>query len=243
MKSRLSRPGRALLLLVQPLGGSLDPRPPVRELLDVSPARGRCMRIARPRTWRSSRGPPLPHGPVGLLGVDQVAELPAGVRLLAGRDGRVQRVGRLAKSEGLARVLLCLRTKVLSGGAGGSARWGVAGNAGERLRRQLNRLTVIKLAVQLVNRRAKLAPSERALVALAIRACDDVTVNLMEEARLDSEGRPLRRSSLQPVEERASNSQVDDGPRPRDVMPLVRPVRADLAGQPRRRGRQARRGR
>jgi hypothetical protein len=119
----------------------------------------------------------------------------------------------------------------------------VAGNAGERLRRQLNRLTVIKLAVQLVNRRAKLTPSERALVELAIRACDDVAVNLMEEPRLDSEGRPLRRSGLQSVEERTGNSQVDDELRPRDAMPLVRPARANLAGRSRRRGRQARRGR
>src|SRR5688572_21572657 len=110
----------------------------------------------------------LEAGRIGEL--DEVAELPAGVLLLAGRDGHVRRVGHLVRSEALARVLLCLPTKVLSGGAEGRARWAVAGNAGERLRRQLNRLTVIKLAVQLVNRRAKLTPSERALVELAIRA-------------------------------------------------------------------------
>ena len=55
----------------------------------------------------------------------------------------------------------------------------------ERERRLLNRVTVIKRALQLLERRAGLSGPQRGLVRAALRAADGLTADLVQEWRAE----------------------------------------------------------
>ena len=55
----------------------------------------------------------------------------------------------------------------------------------ERERRLLNRVTVIKLAIQLLDRRTGLSEPQRGLVRAALAAADGLTADLVERWRAE----------------------------------------------------------
>ena len=55
----------------------------------------------------------------------------------------------------------------------------------ERERRLLNRVTVIKLAIQLLDRRTELSEQQRGLVRAALGAADGLTADLVQEWRAE----------------------------------------------------------
>ena len=61
----------------------------------------------------------------------------------------------------------------------------MAEHSTERERRLLNRVTVIKLAIQLLERRTELSEQQRGLVCAALRAADGLTADVVQEWRAE----------------------------------------------------------